>query len=42
MTFATAHTISLHGASGHLIDVQADVSPESSARPWSAGAPTPR
>ena len=27
MAFATAHTISLHGASGHLIDVQADVSP---------------
>ncbi len=26
MPFATAHTISLHGASGHLIDVQADVS----------------
>ena len=27
MAFATAHTISLHGALGHLIDVQADVSP---------------
>ena len=27
MSFATAHTISLQGASGHLIDVQADVSP---------------
>lgn len=27
MAFATAHTISLQGASGHLIDVQADVSP---------------
>jgi magnesium chelatase family protein len=26
MTFATAHTISLSGALGHLIDVQADVS----------------
>ena len=26
MPFATAHTISLHGALGHLIDVQADVS----------------
>jgi magnesium chelatase family protein len=27
MPCATAHTISLHGALGHLIDVQADVSP---------------
>lgn len=27
MAFATAHTISLQGASGYLIDVQADVSP---------------
>lgn len=27
MSFATTHTISLQGASGHLIDVQADVSP---------------
>lgn len=27
MPFATAHTVSLHGAVGHLIDVQADVSP---------------
>ena len=27
MAFATAHTVSLHGALGHLIDVQADVSP---------------
>ena len=27
MPFATAHTVSLHGALGHLIDVQADVSP---------------
>jgi magnesium chelatase family protein len=26
MSFATAHTVSLHGALGHLIDVQADVS----------------
>ena len=26
MAFATAHTVSLHGALGHLIDVQADVS----------------
>ncbi len=29
MALATAHTVSLHGASGHLIDVQADVSPGS-------------
>lgn len=27
MPFATARTVSLHGALGHLIDVQADVSP---------------
>jgi magnesium chelatase family protein len=27
MAFATAHSISLHGATGHLIDVQVDVSP---------------
>jgi magnesium chelatase family protein len=27
MPFATAHTVSLHGAMGHLVDVQADVSP---------------
>ncbi len=27
MPFATAHTVSLHGAVGHLIDVQSDVSP---------------
>ncbi|WP_121252310.1 YifB family Mg chelatase-like AAA ATPase [Nocardioides ferulae] len=27
MPFATAHTVSLRGALGHLIDVQADVSP---------------
>jgi magnesium chelatase family protein len=27
MAFATAHTVSLQGASGYLIDVQADVSP---------------
>lgn len=27
MPFATAHTVSLHGALGHLIDVQTDVSP---------------
>lgn len=27
MPFATAHTVSLHGAVGHLIDVQTDVSP---------------
>lgn len=27
MPIATAHTVSLHGAVGHLIDVQADVSP---------------
>jgi magnesium chelatase family protein len=27
MPFATAHTVSLHGALGHLIDVQADISP---------------
>ena len=27
MAFATAHTVSLHGALGHLIDVQTDVSP---------------
>ncbi|MGB0099325.1 MAG: YifB family Mg chelatase-like AAA ATPase [Nocardioides sp.] len=27
MTFATTHTVSLHGAVGHLIDVQTDVSP---------------
>ena len=27
MPFATAHTVSLQGALGHLIDVQADVSP---------------
>jgi len=27
MAFATARTVSLHGALGHLIDVQADVSP---------------
>lgn len=27
MPFATAHTVSLHGAVGHLVDVQADVSP---------------
>ncbi|GAA0971441.1 Competence protein ComM [Nocardioides aquaticus] len=27
MPFATARTVSLHGAVGHLIDVQADVSP---------------
>ena len=27
MSFATARTIALQGASGHLIDVQADVSP---------------
>jgi magnesium chelatase family protein len=29
MPFATAHTVSLHGALGHLIDVQTDVSPGS-------------
>ena len=29
MALATAHTVSLHGALGHLIDVQADVSPGS-------------
>ena len=29
MALATAHTVSLHGAVGHLIDVQADVSPGS-------------
>lgn len=27
MPFATTHTVSLHGALGHLIDVQADISP---------------
>ncbi len=27
MPFATTHTVSLHGAQGHLIDVQSDVSP---------------
>lgn len=27
MPFATAHAVSLHGAVGHLVDVQADVSP---------------
>ena len=27
MPFATSHTVSLHGAVGHLIDVQSDVSP---------------
>jgi len=27
MPFATAHTVALNGAVGHLIDVQADVSP---------------
>jgi len=27
MPVATAHTVSLHGAVGHLIDVQTDVSP---------------
>ncbi len=27
MPFATTHTVSLHGAMGHLIDVQTDVSP---------------
>ena len=27
MTFATAHTMALRSAEGHLIDVQADVSP---------------
>jgi magnesium chelatase family protein len=27
MPFATAHTVSLHGSLGHLIDVQTDVSP---------------
>ena len=27
MPYATAHTVSLHGALGHLIDVQTDVSP---------------
>ncbi|WP_340539407.1 YifB family Mg chelatase-like AAA ATPase [Nocardioides sp. GXZ039] len=27
MPFATTHTVALHGALGHLIDVQADVSP---------------
>ncbi len=27
MPFATTHTVSLHGAQGHLIDVQTDVSP---------------
>lgn len=27
MPFATAHTVSLHGALGHLVDVQADLSP---------------
>lgn len=27
MPFATAHAVSLHGALGHLVDVQADVSP---------------
>lgn len=27
MTFATTHTVALHGAVGHLVDVQADVSP---------------
>ncbi len=27
MPFATTHTVSLHGAVGHLIDVQTDVSP---------------
>ncbi|MGA8846410.1 MAG: magnesium chelatase domain-containing protein, partial [Nocardioides sp.] len=27
MTVATARSVSLHGALGHLIDVQADVSP---------------
>ncbi|MDI6909079.1 YifB family Mg chelatase-like AAA ATPase [Nocardioides sp.] len=27
MPFATAHTVSLHGAVGHLVDVQSDVSP---------------
>ncbi|MBO0844561.1 MAG: hypothetical protein J2P22_04000 [Nocardioides sp.] len=29
MALATAHTVSLQGALGHLIDVQADVSPGS-------------
>ena len=27
MSFATAHTIALQGALGHLIEVQVDVSP---------------
>jgi magnesium chelatase family protein len=27
MSFATARTVSLEGATGHLIDVQVDVSP---------------
>ena len=42
MPFATAHTVSLHGAVGHLIDVQTDVSPgPGRRRRWSAG-PTRR
>ena len=40
MALATPTPSSLHGALGHLIDVQADVSPGWSARPWSGG-PTP-
>jgi len=31
MAIGTTHTVSLHGATGHLIDVQADVSPGSVA-----------
>ena len=40
MALATAHTVSLHGALGHLIDVQADVSPGSSRH--DAGRPARR
>ena len=39
MPFATAHTVSLHGAVGHLIDVQTDVSPGPGRHsPWSGRA----
>ena len=41
MAFATTHTVSLHGAVGHLIDVQADVSPGQVAHQCSWVDPTP-
>ena len=42
MALATAHTVSLHGRAGHLIDVQVDISPGAGRHRRSWGGRTRR